>query len=574
MSESGIKVSFSGKETARKIARIVMPRVSQGVKQFSVGSEDDQSKNLLIEGDNLQALASLRQYQGHVDFIVTDPPYNTGKGDFRYNDKWSTDPNDDSECIAVSERDPALSTKWMSFMLPRLQLMREMLKPSGVLAIHIDHRELFRLGMLMNEVFGEDNVLAPIVWQKAYGGKGTKHVSSVTEYILVAFKNKELGKTGVIPLTQNMNDRHNNPDNDLRGEWRNQDSSAPGERDHYAIQNPITGDMVYPPNGASWRRSRIKMKSYLEDWGSNYKDKDIGDALPALVIDGDIEQAKKRATKIQENGPWPELFFNKKGKGKARLKYYSADRDGTKPTSLWLGKDSDESVGVGYSQTGTEEVKALLGHGQFETVKPLALTKRIISLWSPENGLVLDPFGGSGTTGHAVLDLNKATGSDRRFILIEQGNGADKYARTLTSARLKAAIKTTGGGFRFVTLKGKVDANALNEMNREEMIDAIIGSHKNLIKMESSYQYLVARNSNNEGFFLVWDGDTRTKDLFTNNVYNTISKEAKQAGLKTPFHVYAQFFMRISDDVIQHQIPEKILIDFGISATESYYNEV
>lgn len=142
---AGVNLSFPGKVVARQIGRRVRPRVQRTVKSLSTGDEGGRARNLLIEGDNLQALASLYRERGQIDLILTDPPYNTGE-DFRYNDKWDKDPNDPDMGDLVGSDDPARHTKWMKFMYPRLQMMRAMLRPSGVLAVCIDSRELFHLG--------------------------------------------------------------------------------------------------------------------------------------------------------------------------------------------------------------------------------------------------------------------------------------------------------------------------------------------------------------------------------------------------------------------------------------------
>jgi len=159
--EGGIKIAFSGKSNARQLARAVRPRVSRLVSKYAVGSPEDRARNIVVEGDNLQAMATLYKERGQVDLILTDPPYNTGK-DFRYNDRWDEDPNDPGLGEFVAADDGARHTKWMRFMWPRLQMMKAMLKPAGVLAICIDHRELFRLGQMLDELFGENNRIAII----------------------------------------------------------------------------------------------------------------------------------------------------------------------------------------------------------------------------------------------------------------------------------------------------------------------------------------------------------------------------------------------------------------------------
>jgi len=156
---SGIEIGFAGKGNARRLARRVRPRTLRTLKTHSSGSPEEQARNLLIEGDNLQAMATLYRERGHVDLILTDPPYNTGN-DWRYNDRWEDDPNDIGLGDWVSGDDGARHTKWMRFMLPRLQMMKSMLKPGGALAICIDHRELFHLGQMLDELFDEENRVA------------------------------------------------------------------------------------------------------------------------------------------------------------------------------------------------------------------------------------------------------------------------------------------------------------------------------------------------------------------------------------------------------------------------------
>lgn len=197
-----MKVSFPGKALSRRIARKVRPPVQKTIAKYGAGSDEDRSHNLLIEGDNLQALVTLYRERGHVDLILTDPPYNTG-GDWRYNDKWDEDPNDPGIGELVSADDRARHTKWMKFMYPRLLLMKQMLKPGGVLAICIDHRELFHLGQMLDEIFGEQNRLAIINWQKVASPKNHDHgVSTATEHVLVYARDEERVRTGRLPHSE------------------------------------------------------------------------------------------------------------------------------------------------------------------------------------------------------------------------------------------------------------------------------------------------------------------------------------------------------------------------------------
>jgi adenine-specific DNA-methyltransferase len=616
---AGVNLSFTGKQQARRISRLVRPRVQRRIAGLSEGTSEEQSANLLLEGDNLQALASLYRWRGHVDLIVTDPPYNTGN-DFRYNDKWDDNPNDPGLGDFVSYEDPARHTKWMKFMYPRLQMMHSMLKQSGVLAICIDHRELFHLGQMLDELFGEKNRLAIINWQKAYAPKSHDgNVSTATEYVLVYARDAEYVKTGLLERGASTDAKYRNPDNDPQGLWRVDNATAMGASTHagqvYGIQNPFTGEIQYPPEGRCWAASRARMKKWLEEWGSTYQTVDIRDHAPshALVLkgmkqdattDADVlERARIAAEKVRDNEVWPELWFGKEGQGRPnRKRYLEKVKKGIVPMTYWADVDFDampEELGsvswehetVGHSQTGIRELDAVVGKGHgFETVKPLMLMQQIIQLWCPPEGLLMDPFAGSGTTGHAVLSLNETTGADRRFILIEQGRPlrGDSYARTLTAERLRRAItgrwangkgQPLGGGFAFKTLTKTVDAKAVLRMERDEMVDTVIASHHDsgrrrgtslVTYEESNYQYLVARNADGHGFYLVWDGPDGNTDL-TEDVYEACVAEGNRAKLEPVYNVYARYNLFGTEDVRFYRIPDQILIDFGLDMrTEAY----
>jgi len=284
--------------------------------------------------------------------------------------------------------------------------------------------------------------------------------------------------------------------------------------------------------------------------------------------------------------------------------YLDEVKKGIIPTTYWADDDYDspEDLGStswdyeqsGYSVTGVNELTAIVGEGHnFTTVKPIKLFLKLVQLWCPPDGLVLDPFAGSGTAGHAVLNINSGAGTHRRFILIEQGRPerGDSYARTLLADRLKRVItgqwstgKTNGlsGGYRFYTLRNRVDAEAVLQMEREEMADTVIASYfdasqrrgSSLIRIDpNGHRYLVARNSEGEGFFLVWDGPTNNTD-FTDEVYAAVAKEAKAAGLRPVYHVYARFNLYQTENVRFYQIPDRILADFGLDIRSEPFHEI
>lgn len=618
--ESGIRISFSGKSGARRLARLVRPRVSQNVSKLGHGTADDRARNLVIEGDNLQSMVTLYKERGFVDFVLTDPPYNTGN-DFRYNDRWDDDPNDSGLGEFVSGDDGARHTKWMRFMWPRLQMMKSMLKPGGVLAICIDHRELFRLGQMLDELFGEKNRLAIINWQRSYTpSNDAEHVATTTEYVLVYAKVANKVRTRLLPKVRSS-EAHSNQDADPLP-WTDGPATGSNAKAHksmvYAIQSPFTGELLYPPPGSAWRQGQERNFEQIQGWGSKYKLSDLKDAkkraeligvpqgevpsVKALVLAEPLKLAQKRAMKILESGVWPRFFFLARGQGRPRLKKYVSElQQGLVPTTYWAD-DEIESIDPaqpvvdaiswphevsGHSQQGVRELTEIVGVGhEFKTVKPMKLFAKLLKIWCPPDGLVLDPFAGSGTTGHAVLSLNSQDSGTRRFILVEQGRPerGDSYAQTLTADRLrrvctgkwaKSKNPPLPGGFSFVRLGKKVDASTLLKMERDEMLDTVIASHfdssrrrgDQLVRIEQDhkpFRHLIAKNADNEGFFLIWDGPNNNTD-FTEAVYDACANEAARAGLKPfPYHVYARLYRYQTDGVRFYQIPDRILSDFGL----------
>lgn len=626
--QQGISLVFSGKRAAADIAKKVRPRQTRRLNAFHVGSPEEQAKNMLIEGENLQAMVTLYKYRNQIDLVVTDPPYNTGQY-FRYNDRWDEDPNDPELGDLVTKEDGSRHTKWMKAMMPRLQMMKAMLKPEGVLAMCIDENELFHLGMMLDEVFGEENRLAIINWQKSYSPKNSNgHVSTATEYVLVYAKQKDSAATNLLPRTDEMNARYDSPDGDPQL-WKNSDATATDiEKTHaaliYAIQHPATGELIYPAEGRCWNFERSKMKTLFEEWGSAYVSKNIKDGkVNALVIKGApipgeptfsldhpvLIESRKKALEIHEKGNWPKLYFGKTGLSGPAIKRYLNDvKQGVVPLTYWADDDYGEPLRLdaqswdheysGHSQAGVKELSSIVGRGHgFDTVKPLKLIEKIIQIWCPPNGTVLDPYAGSGTTGHAVLDINYKTQSDRKFILIEQGapENGDKYARTLTWERLKRVIKgeradatgqivlkenPLGGGFEYRLLTRQIDAKTVLKMKRDELVDVVLTSHweeerrnsPTLVKIENeSYKYLIGKNDRNEGYFIIWESDEVVGRLDLDS-YRLILKEGKKANLKPPYHIYARYGIYQSPNVRFYKIPDRILFHLGLNESSDAYN--
>lgn len=616
--KDGIIMSYTGRTAPWQISRQVKPKLTKINQRVSVGDAQAQGRNIIMDGENLSAMVTLYKYRGQVDLILTDPPYNTGE-DFRYNDKWDKDPNDPDLGEVVPKDDGSRHSKWLRFMTPRLWMMREMLKSGGVIAICIDHRELFRLGMLMDEIFGEDNRLAILNWQKSAAARpDNKHVSTATEYVLVYGKDMNRVTTTFLERRDSDNRRYSNPDNDPGGDWRegNLTAKSYSAKDDYGIQSPFTGVVHYPAGNGAWRHPKGNVKEWLAGWGTEYEEKDIGDGRSkALMLKkqspGSVSATvSNRAFLRLRSDNWPFVWFGREGDGRPRVKtYLDQIRKGKVPVTYWSDVDLSSDFPIvtelgaaswnysesGRSADGVSELTAIVGQGHgFTTVKPLKLITKIIQLWCKPDGLVVDPFAGSGTTGHAVLELNKASGATRRFILIEQGNdeNGDHYAKSLTADRVRRVIKgdwksgkrePLDGGFQFIELKRQqVDAAAVNALQREEMIDLLLTSHweksdrakTSLMRFTpevESRRFLFATNSRNEGFFLVWDGADQPSDL-NRSTFKAIVEEAKKHSLADRYHVYASVATYSGRTVEFYKIPDRVLEHIGFNTRADAYN--
>jgi len=611
------KLQLTWENRGKYVRETITPIVLKPVKSKSMNT-DLNTGNMIIEGNNLDVMAALLTggftLRGQVDLILWDPPYNTGNNDFRYNDDFYLSKKDVDEMKArapvkddwdvVSSTDPSRHSKWLNFMEVRLRKAQELLKPSGVVAVCIGYQELFRLGVLMDEMFGEENRLGIINWQTSYSAKNdSAHVSTATEYVLIYANRRDDATTGMLDRTDTMDARYRSRDNDPHP-WKSGDLSAKAhpKPEDYGIQSPFTGEIHYPPGTRRWGIRRSEIKRILEQWGSAYVQMaDPNSTLPSMVLEGTklkdgqlvtpaavLKKAREEAIKVRDGGVWPEIYFAADGDGRPAVKVYLKDvKKGRVPISFWadeeyatpmeLGSQSWEHVESGHSQSARNLLDAIVGKSHnFDTAKPLKLIEKIIQLWCPPSGLVLDAFGGSGTSGHAVLSLNHAIPeSHRRFILIESGNGKDRFCNSLTAERVRRVItgkwvvgqqEPLGGGFTYYESGGRITKKVIMEAAHEQLADIILQSADDVgdrvdCRLENPQGYIIGKNRKGNGIALVW----RNTQVLTNEIYYKILAEAKQMKMKTPIFIYARANDAVDDeDYVFCVIPDKILAALGI----------
>lgn len=386
-------LNWPGKREALLTANAPIAKTLRPCRDESV--DFDTTKNLFIEGDNLEALKLLQEnYLGQVKLIYIDPPYNTGR-DFIYDDDYSEDTdsylvqsNQVSEqgarLVANTEANGRFHSDWLSMIYARLRLARNLLKDDGVIFISIDDHEVDNLRKVASEVFGEDNFVAQVIWQKVFSPKNSaRWFSEDHDYVLVYAKNGDTWTPRLLPQTEEMIARYKNPDNDPRGPWTSSDLAARNRYDAglYPITCPSGRVIDGPPTGRYWSISKETFAALNMDnriwWGSD------GDNMPRL---------KRFLSEVQQ---------------------------GRVPQTLWFYRE------VGHTQ---DAKKNLLKYVQFEhtenvlnSVKPVELLQRVLQLAGQPNDsdIVLDFFSGSASTAHAVLKQNAEDGGNRRFIGVQ-----------------------------------------------------------------------------------------------------------------------------------------------------------
>lgn len=361
---------------------------------------ETKSGNKIIHGDNLEALkALLPEYEGKIKCIYIDPPYNTGNENWVYNDnvndpkirKWL------GQVVGKEAEDLTRHDKWLCMMYPRLKLLHKLLADDGAIFISIDDNEQANLKLICDEIFGVGNFLGNILWKKKTNGNNMGHIPPVHDFFISYAKNQlQLALPG-FPLSDDyLVSNFANPDNDERGLWKTTDLSANHKGPYFAILNPITGEEHYPPKGRYWVFNHSEVIKRIEDG---------------------------------------RIIFGKTGKTKPVQKVFLKDKNGRRKPETWWDKH-------GYNSDGMEELSSILGTKIFDHPKPSITISHIVNFSTSKNDIILDSFAGSGTTAHAVLNLNKQDGGNRKFILIEM----EDYAETITAERVKRVMSGYGEG--------------------------------------------------------------------------------------------------------------------------------
>ena len=379
-------------------------------------------ENVFIEGDNLEVLKLLQlSYHKKVKMIYIDPPYNKDK-DFVYSDTWGdtiqnyliqTDQlRDEGYTTTKTNSTGRRHTNWLNMIYPRLWLSRNLLKDDGVIFVSIDDDEVHNLRKVMDEIYGEENFVSQIVWEKKYTiANDAKWFSDNHDHILIYAKNKEVWRPNLLDRTDEMNDRYSNPDKHEKGDWKATPLHAKSGSDSsgfisYTFKNGIVWT---PPSGTYPRYSEETLNTYDKN---------------------------------------NEIWFGKNGDAIPSRKTFLCDlkNDGIVPRTIWK---YDE---VGHNHEAREELKKIFdGYAYFDTPKPTKLLKRMIHLASKNDDIILDFFAGSGTTAHAVMALNQEDKGNRKYILVQLPEATDEKSEAykenykkisdITKARIKKSMQ-------------------------------------------------------------------------------------------------------------------------------------
>lgn len=595
----------------RFLSEKVVPVQLKPVKEKSLHPQ--KGNHRIIDGDNLAVMTSLlSEFRGGankgVDVIYIDPPYNTGEDVFSYSDDYRLS-NSEVKAIRrkvgrseslVSLDDPNRHTKWINHMAPRLWAAKKLLKSTGVIIVSIDEHELPRLWMLMEELFGPNNRIATMVWERSRKNDA-KYISEGHEYMLLWARNKtELdAKKGRMAMTPEWAN--------AEGRWRKRkdgvdeiltafmEAKTQHGDDLVKIQKAMKAFFASLPTGHPAKKIRYKK---VNKWGMYNDDGDLnwpGGGGPMYDV---LHPVTKKPVKPPVSG-WrfqePEMnaLLELPKTGQRERIAFKASHTGTPRYIRYLDEVETEVRTSVISRTGqrsVEVVEAILGKGSFKNPKDHEILAELFNLvtWRDKHTVILDPYAGSGTAAHSVLAMNAEDNGNRRFILIESGDPTAKkiprnrYVNEITAERVRRVItgKWADGknhpphktGFHFYRAHDEITKAAIMASTRETLADIIL----QIVEEESNridcrvegHTYLIGRTRLGYGIALVWQParGKAAEPILTWKILEKVLDEAEASNAAKPIHIYATANTApITDDLYRfHQIPNSILASLGI----------
>lgn len=385
--EERYRFEWNGKSKAIRMAQTPSTGTLRPCKEES--KDWDKTQNLYIEGDNLEVLKLLQKsYQNKVKMIYIDPPYNTGN-DFVYKDNYRDNISnylaitgqidcEGNKITTNSDSSGRFHTDWLNMIYPRLRLAKNLLQDDGVIFISIDENEVCNMKKICDEIFGEENLVGEIVWEKKFAPQNdAKYFSLNHEQVLCYAKYKPNFTRNLLPMTQEQIGRYKNIDNDPRGPWQSDNLTVATYNEKYDF--PITtpsGKIINPPHGRCWRTSQEKFDELVKD---------------------------------------NRIWFGETGENTPRIKRFLSEvQQGRVPISIWYYSE------VGHTQEASKELKELFNDKKFfDYPKPVKLLYRICYIATQKDDIILDFFSGSCTTAHAVMKLNAEDNGNRKFIMVQ-----------------------------------------------------------------------------------------------------------------------------------------------------------
>lgn len=476
-------LNWAGKSEAFKVLQQSTTATLKPVPEESINF--DSTENVFIEGENLEVLKVLQKsYYGKIKVIEIDPPYNTGNDSFIYPDSFKESREEYQKRIGEKDEEGYLMkegffrknsrdnghyhSNWLSMLYPRLFLAKNLLRDDGVIFVHIDDNEVHNLRMIMNEIFGEENFVAQIVWQKKYAATNDSKGFSTTHDYIIVFQKSELFNRNLLPRTEEQDKPYKNDDNDGKGLWRSDNILVKSfsKSGVFPILNPNTGEEYHPPQGSSWRANQDTMKVWLS-----------------------------------EN----RVFFGKDGKGAPQLKRYLNEvQQGKVPITWWGYEDS------GHNDAANRELGELFqSKTPFDTPKPTKLIKKILKIASkPQNNdIILDFFAGSATTAHAAIELNKEDGGNRNFLLVQLPELCDEESEAF-KAGYKTIADISKERMRRVINKLEIENEQLKVKKAGELKFEDNSNQENRTTQDLGFKVFKLSSSN----FKIWRGSEITDE--------------------------------------------------------------